>query len=53
MIKQLLPMLLRDGHVTRSALGIRINDVREIGRSGAAATPCLDTGVARVENACA
>ena len=28
MVKQLLPMLLRDGHVTRSALGIRIQDVR-------------------------
>jgi serine protease Do len=31
MIKQLLPMLLRDGRVTRSALGIRIVDVRELG----------------------
>ncbi len=30
MIKQLLPMLLRDGHVTRSALGIRIADVRQL-----------------------
>ena len=27
MVKQLLPMLLRDGHVTRSALGVRILDV--------------------------
>jgi len=26
MVKQLLPMLLRDGHVTRSALGVRILD---------------------------
>src|SRR6202030_1553830 len=30
MVKQLLPMLLRDGHVTRSALGVRIRDVREL-----------------------
>jgi serine protease Do len=28
MVKQLLPMLLRDGHVTRSALGVRILDSR-------------------------
>jgi serine protease Do len=31
MIKQLLPMLLRDGHVTRSALGVNIFDVHELG----------------------
>lgn len=31
MIKQLLPMLLRDGHVTRSALGVNIADVHELG----------------------
>jgi serine protease Do len=30
MVKQLLPMLLRDGRVTRSALGVRIQDVREL-----------------------
>lgn len=30
MIKQLLPMLLRDGHVTRSALGLNITDVHEL-----------------------
>ncbi|MDP9001640.1 MAG: trypsin-like peptidase domain-containing protein [Myxococcota bacterium] len=30
MIKQLLPMLLRDGHVTRSALGVNITDVHEL-----------------------
>ncbi len=30
MIKQLLPMLLRDGHVTRSALGVNIIDVHEL-----------------------
>lgn len=30
MIKQLLPMLLRDGHVTRSALGVHIIDVHEL-----------------------
>jgi serine protease Do len=32
MVKALLPMLLRDGHVTRSALGVRIADVRELSR---------------------
>jgi serine protease Do len=30
MIKQLLPMLLRDGHVTRSALGVDIIDARQL-----------------------
>jgi serine protease Do len=30
MVKQLLPMLLRDGHVTRSAIGIRQVDVHEL-----------------------
>ncbi len=30
MVKQLLPMLLRDGHITRSALGIRQIDVHEL-----------------------
>jgi serine protease Do len=30
MIKQLLPMLLRDGHVTRSALGVQIDPVRKL-----------------------
>jgi serine protease Do len=30
MVKQLLPMLLRDGHITRSALGVRIRDLREL-----------------------
>jgi len=30
MVKQLLPMLLRDGKVSRSALGIRIADLREL-----------------------
>ncbi len=30
MIKQLLPMLLRDGRVTRSALGVRIIDVHQL-----------------------
>jgi serine protease Do len=32
MIKQLLPVLLRDGHLTRSALGVGIKDVRELTR---------------------
>jgi serine protease Do len=30
MVKQLLPMLLRDGHFTRSALGVRILDVAKL-----------------------
>jgi serine protease Do len=30
MVKQLLPMLLRDGHVTRSALGVRVSDVHDL-----------------------
>jgi serine protease Do len=30
MVKQLLPMLLRDGHVTRSGIGVNIKDVREL-----------------------
>src|ERR1019366_2339535 len=30
MVKQLLPMLLRDGHVTRSALGVRIVDAHQL-----------------------
>jgi serine protease Do len=30
MVKQLLPMLLRDGKVSRSALGVRIADLREL-----------------------
>ncbi len=30
MVKQLLPMLLRDGHITRSALGVRIVDVHQL-----------------------
>ncbi len=30
MVKQLMPGLLRDGKVTRSALGVRIRDVREL-----------------------
>src|SRR5208283_500674 len=30
MIRQLLPMLLRDGRVTRSALGVRIIDVHQL-----------------------
>jgi serine protease Do len=30
MVKQLLPMLLRDGHMTRSALGVRIVDARQL-----------------------
>ena len=37
MVKQLLPMLLRDGHVTRSALGLRIADAHELSNDDRAA----------------
>ncbi|MBS2018914.1 MAG: trypsin-like peptidase domain-containing protein [Deltaproteobacteria bacterium] len=30
MVKQLMPMLLEKGHITRSALGVRIRDVRDL-----------------------
>ncbi len=30
MVRQLLPMILRDGHVTRSALGVHIIDVHQL-----------------------
>ena len=30
MVKQLLPALLRDGRITRSAMGVRIRDAREL-----------------------
>ena len=30
MVKQILPMLMRDGHLTRSALGVRIRDARDL-----------------------
>jgi len=30
MVKQILPTLLRDGHLTRSALGVRIRDARDL-----------------------
>ncbi len=30
MVKQLLPMLMRDGKISRSALGVRIADLREL-----------------------
>jgi serine protease Do len=30
MVKQLLPMLLRDGHVTRSAIGVHVVDPRRV-----------------------
>jgi serine protease Do len=32
MVKQLLPMLLRDGHMTRSALGVQIVDARQLAK---------------------
>jgi serine protease Do len=34
MVKQLLPMLERDGHVTRSALGVAIADARKLTQEG-------------------
>jgi serine protease Do len=37
MVKQLLPMLLRDGHVTRSALGVRIVDAHQLSNDDRAA----------------
>jgi len=37
MIKQLLPVLLRDGHLTRSALGVTIKDVHELSHEERAA----------------
>ena len=42
MIKQLLPMLMRDGHVTRSALGVRIRDLRELAPEDRAALKLVD-----------
>ncbi|MCL2778340.1 MAG: trypsin-like peptidase domain-containing protein [Polyangiaceae bacterium] len=30
MVKQLMPTLLKEGHITRSALGVRIRDVRDL-----------------------
>jgi serine protease Do len=43
MVKQLLPMLLRDGHVTRSALGIGLYDDRKLTAEDKAALK-LNTG---------
>jgi serine protease Do len=42
MVKQLLPMLMRDGHVTRSAMGVRIRDVRELSPDDRAALKLID-----------
>ena len=42
MVKQLLPMLLRDGHVTRSALGVRLRDVRELSPEDRATLKLVD-----------
>ena len=49
MVKQLLPMLLRDGHVTRSALGIRIRDVHELAPEDRAALKRPDDKGAVIE----
>jgi serine protease Do len=42
MVKQLLPMLLRDGHVTRSALGVRIVDAHQLSSEDRAALKLPD-----------
>jgi serine protease Do len=42
MVKQLLPMLLRDGHVTRSALGVRIVDAHQLSSDDRAALKLPD-----------
>jgi serine protease Do len=42
MVKQLLPALMRDGHVTRSALGVRIRDVRELSPEDRATLKLVD-----------
>jgi serine protease Do len=42
MVKQLLPMLLRDGHVTRSALGVRIIDVHKLSNDDKQALKLVD-----------
>ncbi len=42
MVKQLLPMLLRDGHITRSALGVRILDVARLSATDRAALKLPD-----------
>ena len=42
MVKQLLPMLLRDGHITRSALGVRIIDVARLSATDRAALKLPD-----------
>ena len=49
MVKQLLPMLLRDGHVTRSALSIRIRDVHELAPEDRAALKRPDDKGAVIE----
>ena len=51
MVKLLLPMLMRDGHVTRSALGVRIRDVRELSPDDRAALKLVDDkGAPLVQN---
>jgi serine protease Do len=51
MVKQLLPMLLRDGHVTRSALGVHIIDPRQLSSEDRQALGITDdqTGGAVIE----
>jgi serine protease Do len=45
MVKQLLPMLLRDGHVTRSALGVRVISARKVAPEDRAQLKIGDKGV--------
>lgn len=49
MVKQLLPMLLRDGHVTRSAIGVRIRDVHELAPEDKAALKLVEDKGAVIE----
>jgi serine protease Do len=45
MVKQLLPMLLRDGHVTRSALGVTVRSARKFAPEDRAQLKIGDKGV--------
>ena len=46
MVKQILPMLLRDGHFTRSGLGVEVHEVRELSpEEKSAASITVDKGV--------
>jgi serine protease Do len=49
MVKQLLPMLVRDGRITRSALGVNIRELRELTREELAELKISTTSGALVE----